>query len=71
MSDYRDPPRVTFQDHYQIWLKKNNHTEQEWSYERWIEEWCFKDSGKGKTDKVEPSWGTAGYMQCNNCGKEY
>ena len=48
MSDYRDPPRVTFQDHYQIWLKKNNHTEQEWSYERWIEEWCFKDFGKRK-----------------------
>ena len=24
-----------------------------------------------QSDKVEPSWGTAGYMQCNNCGKEY
>ena len=34
---------ATFQDHYELWLKENNKTKEEWSYERWINEWCFKN----------------------------
>jgi len=33
----------TFRDHYEMWLIENNKTKEEWSYERWINEWCFKD----------------------------
>ena len=36
-------PGLTFQDHYELWLKENNQTKDEWSYERWINEWCFED----------------------------
>lgn len=34
---------LTFQDHYELWLKENNQTKKDWSYERWINEYCFKD----------------------------
>jgi len=37
---------LTFQDHYELWLIENNKTKEEWDYERWINEWCFKDIGK-------------------------
>lgn len=37
---------ATFQDHYETWLQENNKTKEEWSYERWINEHCFKDVGK-------------------------
>ena len=38
--------KKTFQDHYEMWLIENNKTKEEWDYERWINEWCFKDFGK-------------------------
>lgn len=37
---------ATFQDHYEMWLHENKKIKEEWSYERWIEEYCFKDFGK-------------------------
>lgn len=37
---------ATFQDHYEMWLHENKKTKDEWSYDRWIEEYCFKDFGK-------------------------
>ena len=42
--------KKTFQDHYELWLIENNKTKEEWSYEKWINEHCFKDL-RGKNDK--------------------
>ena len=41
---------ATFQDHYELWLIENNKTKEEWSYEKCINEHCFKDL-RGKNDK--------------------
>jgi hypothetical protein len=37
---------LSFQNHYELWLIENNKTKEEWDYEKWINEWCFKDFGK-------------------------
>ena len=34
---------LTFQDHYEIWLKENNQDKTIWTYEKWINDYCFKN----------------------------
>jgi hypothetical protein len=34
---------LTFQDHYELWLKENNQDRTIWTYEKWINEYCFKN----------------------------
>jgi len=38
---------TTFYDHYKLWLKENKQTKEDWSYERWINEYCFKEPLRG------------------------
>ena len=45
-SELQNKPNKSFNDYYEMWLIENNKTKDEWSYERWIDEWCFKAFGK-------------------------
>ena len=33
---------LTFFDHYSLWLKENKENSQIWTYEKWINDYCFK-----------------------------
>jgi thiaminase len=43
MKKEKIPGALTFEDHYNLWLQENHETKEAWPYERWINEYCFKD----------------------------
>ena len=34
---------LSFQDHYELWLQENNADPKVWTYEKWINDHCFRD----------------------------
>jgi len=43
-SDYiMNTSTLTFQDHYEMWLHENKQDSEIWTYEKWINDYCFKD----------------------------